>query len=279
VLEFAELEEFVEAPVRTYSEGMKLRLAFGVVAQLDPEALVVDEVFAVGDLRFQRKCMNRLAEMRARGTTLLLATHSLEQVEAECDRAVWLHGGRVRASGDAKAVVAEYRDAMYSASLERTPPAAEGEVDGLELRRNRFGSQEATLESVVLQGANGSPTAEIQSGDPLRIVLRIRPQEGPLHDPIVGVAIHRAADGVVCYDTSTESEGISLGVVNQEVAMELAFDRLDLLPGEYVLDAGVYHRTWEYAYDFHWQAYPLRVSGSRNDRGVFRPPHRWSALR
>jgi len=280
VLEFAELESFADAPVRTYSEGMKLRLAFGVVAQLDPDVLLIDEVISVGDLRFQQKCMDRLREMRDRGMTLIMASHGLEQVQAECDRAVWLQAGVVRSFGDPAEVIEEYRSAMASATLERTPAAAPGAVDGgLELRRNRFGNQEMTIDSVQLLTEDRGPLEELRSGRPLRIALRLSTANNRVDDPIVGVAIHRASDGLICYDTSTESSGVRLGAVDGELSVELEFERLDLLPGDYLLDVGVYRRDWEFAYDFHWQAYPLKVVGSHSDKGVFRPPHRWEVAR
>src|SRR5687768_4219104 len=197
VLEFAELESFADAPVRTYSEGMKLRLAFGVVAQLDPDVLLIDEVISVGDLRFQQKCMDRLREMRDRGMTLIMASHGLEQVQAECDRAVWLQAGVVRSFGDPAEVIEEYRSAMASATLERTPAAAPGAVDGgLELRRNRFGNQEMTIDSVQLLTEDRGPLEELRSGRPLRIALRLSTANNRVDDPIVGVAIHRASDGL-----------------------------------------------------------------------------------
>jgi lipopolysaccharide transport system ATP-binding protein len=279
VLDFAELEAFADAPVRTYSEGMKLRLAFGVVAQLEPEVLLIDEVIAVGDLRFQRKCMDRLREMRAQGMTLIMASHGLEQVEAECDRALWLQAGGVRAYGEPGHVIDEYRNAMASATLERTPAAR---VDGggeLELRRNRFGTQEMTIEAVRLLSGEGAAISELTSGRPLRISLRLAAAGAAIEDPIVGVAIHRASDGLICYDTSTQSSGLSLGTVRGELGVELEFERLDLLPGDYLVDVGVYRPDWEFAYDFHWQAYPLKVVGSQSDKGVFRPPHRWEVRR
>ena len=279
VLEFAELESFADAPVRTYSEGMKLRLAFGVVAQLDPEVLLIDEVISVGDLRFQKKCMDRLREMRERGMTLVMASHGLEQVEAECDRALWLQAGRVRAHGEPARVIEEYRSAMASATLERTPAAEPGATGGLELRRNRFGNQELRIDSVRLLTAEGAPLDQLSSGQPLRIALRLSAANDRVEDPIVGVAIHRATDGVICYDTSTESSGVRLGAVEGELAVSLEFERLDLLPGDYLLDVGVYRGDWQFAYDFHWQAYPLKVTGSQSDKGVFRPPHHWEVAR
>ena len=279
VLDFAELEVFADAPVRTYSEGMKLRLAFGVVAQLDPDVLLIDEVISVGDLRFQRKCMDRLREMRERGMTVIMASHGLEQVEAECDRAMWLQAGGVRAYGEPERVIEEYRSAMASATLERTPAGTPGAAGGLELRRNRFGTQELTIDTVRMLNDEGAPLSELASGRSLRIALRLSAHNGGIQDPIVGVTIHRAADGVVCYDTSTESSGLRLGTVDGEFGIELDFERLDLLPGDYLVDVGAYRGDWEFAYDFHWQAYPLKVVGSQSDKGVFRPPHHWEVVR
>ena len=274
-LEFAELEAFAEAPMRTYSEGMKLRLAFGVVAQLRPTALMLDEVLAVGDLRFQARCLERIRDMREAGTALLFASHSLDQVVEECDRVVWLQAGGVRSSGDAAAVVAEYRTAMHSETMDRTPAQdGDGESD-LELRRNRFGTQQVTIDRVVLTGPSGRPTAEITSGSGVTVSLVLRNHGDPVLDPIVSLAIHRVSDGIICYDSSTMADGVGLGRLEDELSLKLVFEQLALLPGEYVLDVGVYEPGWAVAYDFHWQAYPLRVGGHAVDRGVFRPPHRW----
>ena len=279
VLEFAELEGFADAPVRTYSEGMKLRLAFGVVAQLEPELLLIDEVISVGDLRFQAKCMERIREMRAAGTTLVLATHALEAVEQECDRALWLQAGGVRASGDAGAVIAEYRAAMRSQTLDRTPPPDPEGAGDLELRRNRLGSQELTIEDVAILGIGGQPIAQVVCGGELTVALRLRPNPGPVAHPVVGVTIHRVSDGVICYDASSEADGVAIGTIAEPVDVRLRFERLDLIPGDYVLDVGAYRSDWEFAYDFHWQAYPLTVTGPRGDGGVFRPPRSWSVAR
>ena len=275
MLEFAELEPFADAPVRTYSEGMKLRLAFGVVAQLRPQVLLLDEVIAVGDLRFQAKCMEWIHEMRSQGATLLFASHSLEQVRAECRQVVWLQGGAVRAFGEAETVIAAYQDESRSQTVARTPAPQVGAPAALELRRNRFGSQELVIENVVLSGADGAQAAEVASGSPLTVTLDLVRTEAPVHDPIVGVAIHRLSDGVVCWDTSTEAAGVRLAAFENRRRVELVVERLDLLPGEYALDVGVYPPSWEFAYDYHWQAYPFQVTGPGGEKGVFRPPHRW----
>jgi lipopolysaccharide transport system ATP-binding protein len=217
--------------------------------------------------------------MREGGTTLILASHDLEQVAGECDKAVWLQAGGVRAIGDSASVIAEYEQAMHSQTRDRTPAPQGDERGGLELRRNRLGSQEATIESVTLRGPDGLPTDEIATGRRLTVSLELQSRGKPVSDPILGLTIHRASDGVVCYESSTQSEGVPVGTVDGPLTVELEFERLDLLPGDYLLDVGFYRSDWEYAYDYHWQAYPLRVMGPRHEKGVFRPPHRWRVVR
>jgi lipopolysaccharide transport system ATP-binding protein len=277
ILAFAEIEGFEEAPLRTYSDGMRLRLAFGVIAQLEPDLLLVDEVIAVGDLGFQRRCMDRIAELRERGCAVLLASHSLEQVAEECERAVWMERGRVRAQGAADEVIELYRTAMHDETRARTPEPGDDEAPtgGLELGRNRFGSQEAVIGDVDIAGADGLPAGEIAVGAGLTVSLTVAPVAGALDDPVVGCTVTRVADELTCYDTSTDGEGLALGRVVDPVAVRLRFDELTLLPGEYWVDVGVYPSDWEYAYDYHWRAYGFRVTGSGHDNGVFRPSHRW----
>ena len=272
-LRFAELEDFADAPVRTYSEGMKLRLAFGVVAQLRPRVLIVDEVIAVGDLRFQARCLERIRELRSDGTAVLLASHSLETVGNECDRALWLQGGRVRFEGPAEEVAGGYADAMRSETMERTPASApDGGGPDLELKRNRFGSLELTIESVTLPD-------EVESGSSLNVTVDVASQvDHEVVDPIATVTVSRARDGMVCCDLSTEGAGVQLGRVGSEgLEVSLGLERLELVPGDYLVDVGIHSPDWEYAYDFHWQAYPLRVTGRSAGDGLVRPAHRWEA--
>ena len=280
MLAFAEIEGFEEAPLRTYSDGMRLRLAFGVIAQLRPDLLLLDEVIAVGDLGFQQRCMEWIADLRTRGTALLLASHSLEQVVEECDRAVWMERGRARAQGPAEEVVALYRTAMHDETRARTPePGEEDSPDGLELGRNRFGSQEAAVGDVTLHGADGLPTDEVALGGELTVAMTVEPTGEPLDAPILSVTLTRVEDELTVYDTSTDGEGVALGRVADQVGVRVAFQELPLLPGEYWVDVGVFRGDWEYAYDYHWRVYRFRVIGSAHDNGVFRPQHRWELSR
>ncbi len=281
ILAFAEIEGFEEAPLRTYSDGMRLRLAFGVIAQLKPDLLLLDEVIAVGDLGFQRRCMEWIADLRSHGTAMLLASHSLEQVVEECDRAIWMERGRARAQGPAEEIVALYRTAMHDETRARTPQPGEEEapLEGLELGRNRFGSQEAAVSDVVLHGADGLPADEVALGGELTVALTVAPTGEPLESPIVGVTLTRVSDELTVYDTSSDGEGLALGRVSDALGVRVAFQELALLPGEYWVDVGVFRGDWEYAYDYHWRAYRITVTGSGHDNGVFRPAHRWELVR
>jgi homopolymeric O-antigen transport system ATP-binding protein len=276
ILEFAELEAFADAPLRTYSDGMKLRLAFAVVAQQDPAVLLLDEVLAVGDLRFQEKCMARIAELRSAGTSVLLASHSLEQVVEQCELAIWLDGGAVRESGPAADVVAAYRDAIHAETTQRTPSPSERDGD-LRLRENRFGSQEATIESVVVSGAASQEACAIETEEPLSVALTVLATRS-IAQPIIGIAIHRAQDDVVCCDLNSDSDGVAVPDLEPGCRLEVSFalDRVDLLPGRYYVDVGVYEGEWRYAYDYHWHVHELVIRGPQHGNGVFRPPgRRW----
>jgi lipopolysaccharide transport system ATP-binding protein len=186
-------------------------------------------------------------------------------------------GGRIRTQGPAEEVVDLYRTAMHDETRVRTPAADRDEapVSGLELGRNRFGSQEASIADVRLLGPAELEVEEIAVGDGLAVTLSVTPSAHALDHPIVGVTVTRVADELTVYDTSTDGEGLDLGVVLDGVELRLGFDDLGLLPGEYWVDVGVYPADWEYAYDYHWRAYSFRVSGSSHDNGVFRPAHRW----
>jgi lipopolysaccharide transport system ATP-binding protein len=274
-LEFAELEDFGDAPLRTYSDGMKLRLAFGVLSRFEPDALVIDEVIAVGDLRFQAKCLDWIAELRGAGTPVLLASHALDQVAENCDRVVWLERGRVRMYDDATTVVEQYRDAMRSETLGRTPAPEARSDDGLELRRNRFGSQQVTIDEVGILDEAGRQVDEIATGSGLSVTLAIQARDAGIRDAIASVSITRVRDGIAGVDTTTELHGLPAAGSGESLRVALEFDRLDLVPGDYSVDVGVHEAAFAYAYDFHWQAYRLNVTGRGGGEGLYRPAMSW----
>jgi lipopolysaccharide transport system ATP-binding protein len=279
MLEFSELAEFVDAPVRTYSEGMKLRLAFGLIAALHPRLLVLDEVLAVGDAAFRARCLERIAQLRDGGTSLVLASHSMSELRDACDQALWLHRGSVRAFGDIADVVEAYETEMHRSMLAATPVGAGSQGArgaGLALGENRFGSQELTIERVTLAGVtageDGVPPS-VPAGDPLRIQLRLGAGARPIEDVTISIAI-RALDDTPLIDLAADRDALPRGALDAGTMIELTLDRLDLRAGEYKVDVGVYERDWEHVLDFHWSAYRFRVTGPAGN-GALAPPHSW----
>lgn len=268
ILAFAELEDAAEEPVRTYSEGMKLRLAFSVVTQLRPDALLLDEVMAVGDLSFQRKSHNWVQSARARGTGVLVASHDLDQLAADADRLIWLDKGRVRAAGAADEIVASYRHAILEETYRRTG-SSEMPAD------ERIGTQEATIESVELETLGGrGPQASLEVGGALTVRCVLSAEERLKVPPIIAVVI-RNEDGETCCSVTTERDRMPLPAAPEDVPVTLTIDRLDLVPGDYVVEIGAYREDWSYVYDLHAGGYPLVVHGERVPDGLLAPPHHW----
>ena len=255
---------------------MKLRLAFSVVTMERPALLVLDEVLAVGDMDFSERCAARISEMQTRGTSLLLASHSVEEIEAHCQEALWLHRGQVRARGDAATVIDRYVNAMSEETQARTPVGS-ADDDGPILGQERFGSQEMVIAKVEVRGSaiatDGAPV--IDTGGRLTITLGLEARTDRISDPIVGMTIRRSQDELVVLDVNTSADRVSLGQGITQREVELIIDRVDLPAGEYTLDFGVYERSWEHAYDYHYAWYGLHVRGPAGGEGVMHPPRQW----
>jgi ABC-type polysaccharide/polyol phosphate transport system ATPase subunit len=302
IVEFAELQEFIDAPVKTYSSGMYMRLGFAVAIHVDPDVLLVDEVLAVGDEGFTHKCLDKFAEFRRRGKTILLVTHALGLVERFCDEALWLDAGVARASGDPRRVVGAYITAVERreerqlarddarvrgeigsapASSDRTAPAGEPggaaaapapPADMFKAEAGRWGSREIEITDVTLLGEDGAPSHVFHTGERAQIRMRVR-AASPAEDFVFGVGIFNA-DGVCCYGTNTDIERFQPVRLEGEGEVIFAIDDLALIEGTYKLDVAV-HRRDGYPYDYHRLLYTFRVKSRVKDVGIFRPAHRW----
>jgi lipopolysaccharide transport system ATP-binding protein len=274
IVAFAELENFIDNPVRTYSTGMMMRLAFSVAVHTDPDILLVDEFLSVGDLSFQAKCLNRIADMKAEGCAIVLVSHDVGQVERLCDRALWLKHGTVVAYGEPSVVAGQYTMEMRSQTQQRTPQRpVELTSAGTELRvnENRFGSLEVEITDVRLL-----PQAKVEVGDPLCIEVDYQAQPSIDH-AIFSVSISQD-NGEICLDVNTLDTGIPVVRLQARGTLRLHLDRLDLRGGSYFVDVGIYKQDWSYAYDYHWHVYPLTIDTLGSANGLLCPPFRWEIV-
>jgi lipopolysaccharide transport system ATP-binding protein len=277
IVAFAEAESYIDYPLRTYSTGMQMRLAFSLAAHINPDILLIDEVLAVGDLAFQMKCVERIRSFKEQGCAVLLVSHDDDMVEELCDRVIWLHKGRVVAEGEAGVVINQYRAAMEIENRRKraqkvaTQPTAKG--DELRLIEKRFGSLEMDITNVRLLNETGVDTAKIASGDELTVQIDFHAPQTTT-TPIFVVTIS-GKDGFVYYEANTASNGTNKSHVRGQGTLHLGLERLDLAGGDYFVDVGAFTPDWSHAYDYQWHVCPLKVLSEDNDRGIIRPPHRW----
>jgi len=293
IVEFAELTEFIDAPVKTYSSGMYMRLGFAVAIHVDPDVLLVDEVLAVGDEGFTHKCLDKFAEFKRRGKTILLVTHSLGLVERFCDDAIWLDGGRKRAQGDPKRVVGAYvtdverqeelflassdAKAAESATAHPEPPVGPVHVgetmdDMFRVGEGRWGSGGIEIADVAFLNDQGEATHVFHSGEPLTLRLRVRASQ-PVQDFVFGVGIFNA-EGVCVYGTNTDIEEYTGDTLTGDAEAQLVIGALDLVEGTYKMDVAVHKRDGA-PYDYHRLLHTFRVKSRLKDVGIYRPRHEW----
>jgi ABC-type polysaccharide/polyol phosphate transport system ATPase subunit len=310
IVEFAELREFIDAPVKTYSSGMYMRLGFAVAIHVDPDVLLVDEVLAVGDEGFTHKCLDKFAEFRRRNRTILLVTHSLGLVERFCDEALWIDEGRVMGHGDPKRMVDAYLTAVEQSEEKllasttaraveaasrhddagrpsdgltpavpedagHAPPATESSEprNMFEATEGRWGSRELEITDVALIDRHEAPSFVFHSGDPMSVRLTVV-AHAPTTDFVFGVGLFNA-DGVCCYGTNTYLEEMTPVTMQGTVQATFVIERLDLVEGTYKLDVAV-HKRDGFPYDYHRLLYTFRVKSRTHDAGMYRPPHHWS---
>jgi ABC-type polysaccharide/polyol phosphate transport system ATPase subunit len=263
IVAFAELEDAIDRPVRTYSSGMYMRLGFAIAAHLDSDILLLDEVFAVGDEAFQRKCFGKIFEFKQRGGTIVFVSHDASQVERLCERAVLLREGRVEFDGPTHEAIVRYRRVL----------AAEADPAERAAGLREWGTGEATIASARLVGAEGEERQQFLAGEPLSLRLRIEAENG-IPPPQLQLELRDEAGLLVASDSlDTASVGWEAG------ARELRYDvaRLPLSDGRFHLRLGLADADGERL--LHWldEALVFVVYPGDERRGVVRLEGSWTA--
>lgn len=300
IIDFSELNEFIDNPVRTYSSGMYMRLAFSVAINVNADILLIDEILAVGDASFQAKCFNKLREIKAQGTTIIIVSHSLGQIEQICDRSVWIESGVIREIGKPRDIHPQYLDFMSKKQYEQVQPV---EIRSADVRNGseepqpsqrdeneqkpaqwnedekrpenqskRYGSFEVRITEVIMRNSGGSEAYDFKCGEAVTIEIKYKSNK-KVGDVAAGVGIFRN-DGLNCYGTNTDIDRLENITADGFGAVIFEIKSLLLLSGEYLLDIAL-HRSDGFSYDYYKEACRFNVRTDYEDVGVFRVPHNW----
>jgi ABC-type polysaccharide/polyol phosphate transport system ATPase subunit len=271
IVEFAGIEEFIDSPVKIYSSGMYIRLGFSVAVHVDPEILIVDEVIAVGDAEFQRKCYDHLYALRKKGVTIVVVTHGLDTVETMCDGAAWLDHGELQLVGTGQEVSAAYmrqvnaeerreRDEIAAAAAEE---AAAG-TDGPASRR----MEDVRITDVELLDGEGRPVSAGVHGEPLTIRIGYEAIR-PVPSPVFGIALHSASN-VHITGTNTRIGGLDTPTIEGRGHVDFVIDELPLTSGDYELTVAISDTYIQHNFDRRereWRL-PVRHGGRMEPEGL-----------
>lgn len=273
---FSELEEFIDNPVRTYSSGMYMRLAFSVAINVNADILLIDEILAVGDVNFQVKCFNKLMEIKRRGTTIVLVSHSMDQIEQVCDRCIWINQGLIQCEGKTRDVNNAYLDYMGSVRKEKAEKLEVQEkneiVESKTEITNHIGTGEVQFISVKPYNEDGKETYVFE--DTEKIIFEIKYQVfKPILNAYIGLSVFRN-DGVRSYGTNTRVDDLQPLVLSKDGSAQIVFERDYFMPGQYYVALCTAIGNDEVV-DFCDNLCQFEVYGKRKDIGVVRIPHEW----
>jgi len=264
IVDFAEMERFIDVPVRHYSSGMFMRLGFSVAIHLRPDILLVDEVLAVGDHAFQLRCLDKITELQRQGVTVVFVAHDLRMVRSLCDRAIWLDEGYKQADGAVEHVLDEYmsqalaedRDNRLKMEGARREGVKQGRIDSAW----RWGSYEAEITQVQLLDGQARECRSFRTGD--TFIARIHyTAHQRIENPLFGVALHHS-DGSHISGPNTGGADYNIEAIAGDGFMEYKIPSLPLLKGSYLFSAAIYDSKASHAYDHHHQAYSFHVTES-----------------
>lgn len=263
ILEFSELGSFIDRPVKTYSSGMYMRLAFSVAVNVEPDILVIDEALAVGDGHFQKKCIDKLREFQEAGKTILFCSHALYYISSICRRTLWLDQGRLMRFGPSLDVVHEYE--TFLLQRDRAHPANEAPVESVSPVRFR---------EISVMDRSGAPRDRFTGGEDIHVRIRVEADspEQPVH-LIVGV--HRSADDLQCFAVGTHADGLPALAGRTEYEVNVKLANVPLLRGDYSIIAFIGDENAMTVFDRRDVRPAFSIIGERFEIGLISVDHQW----
>lgn len=282
IITFSELGEFIDNPVRTYSSGMYMRLAFSVAINVDAEILLVDEILAVGDAAFQAKCFSKMQQIKREGTTIVIVSHDLGSIERLCDRSIWINEGHLARDGRPKEVAGEYLNSIMSreGKMELAPQQVEEITDEVIEETNeevvsnekRWGNKEIKMTSIKLVNSENKEITKIHTGDEVKLVVEFE-KSRPIDTFEIGIGIN-SVSGVIAYGTNTAIDSKEVHHTEMKGRFECVLEKLNLIQGEYYMDIAL-HTIEGKPYDYFCEAIHFSVYSEIGDIGVARIEHKW----
>ncbi|MDD5556103.1 MAG: ABC transporter ATP-binding protein [bacterium] len=254
IVRFAGLEEFIDTPVKHYSSGMYVRLGFAVAVEVEPDILLIDEVMAVGDETFKRRCLEKIADFKRAGRTMLIVSHDLDTITGVSDRVLLLDAGRIAGVGEPGRVVDQYKSLGF--------------IKAGDVVVREWGTREAVIAGVRFTDGRGEAVERIRSGDPLAVEIAYRAGRR-VEEPVFGFAVSRG-DGTLCCGSNTLIDGVHIPSIEGEGTVRLLFPSLPLLEGKHYVSLSLHsrdHRTNYHRLDNWfslWVDCPRRAEGTVN---------------
>ena len=278
IIEFSELGTFIDNPVRTYSSGMYMRLAFSVAINVDADILLIDEILAVGDANFQAKCFNKLREIKAQGTTIVIVSHALEQIEEICERSIWVRDGHIQQIGEPKEIHKAYLTAMEE---ERREQAANERKQLLEAEEEqakrlawekRHGSWEVKIGDVKLVDKNGVESSKIYTGESMILEIPYVVNT-PINDIEVKLDFYRI-DSLLVYRTSSVLSGVGRLNFDKDNKLSITFDNVPFVTSEYYVNIALETKDGDEV-DVYKEAVKFIVESAKGEGGVASMNNSW----
>lgn len=283
ILAFADIGDYIQQPVKTYSSGMFVRLAFAVAINVDPDILIVDEALAVGDARFQLKCMDKFTEFVERGKTILFVTHDVNSVKRFCNRAIWLDRGQLILDGNTDEVTDRYLDFLKSDLPMEEYLAQNAQMQGKGSeedfhKQDISGIDMVQIHSLRMCDSLGREIDEIQHGQ--RVTLRVGylVADDTIQDPLLGVAIRRIDNEYIC-GLNTKLDNMTIPWKKGYNEVTLSYTSFNLVGGEYYFDVGIFDQTGIVNLDYRARIRNFFVKMDYIAEGVVVLQHEWSVKR
>ena len=266
IIEFAELEDFVDMKLKNFSSGMQVRLAFSVAIQAQAEILLIDEVLAVGDANFKEKCFRTFKKMKAEGRTIVFVSHDMDSIKEFCDRAALIHNSKIEVIGSVEKAIQRYNEINFG--------DAKNETGILEVGSTRWGNGDVKIKEAVILNDKGQSQNTFVTGDNLSLKIKYKVNK-KIDKPNVGISLFRE-DGIYCFDINTDLDKVSPKFLEKDGEISLSYKNVMLQKGNYYFKVGIYRDYWKETLDFIDLGPEFKIKDMDNKQhGVVYIEHEW----